>query len=408
MDRDGLLDLFTGAWYEAYGLSMACYPDRLFLGRGDGQFKDVSAKAGLLKTSRKGTRAAHRPTYGVAHTDWDNDGDQDILVCAYGRQWNLLWRNNGDGTFTDVAADTGFDGDEDRSGQYPAMVRRPTESPFRSNGNTFDAAVADFDNDGDMDVFLAEICHFWAGPASDRSCLLVNQGPDGKYKFSRERRGIERKHKDDRWNEGDIHAGWLDFDNDGLLDLLLASSDYPDDQFLRLFQQKPDHTFQDVTRQAGFDLRNPTQISLADFDRDGDVDILVGTTNMRLNKEQREGRNLNVRLFRNEAGKKQHWIALRLEGGGAGKANRSAIGARVRVTTGKTTQSREIYGGQGHCGHQDDHTLVFGLGKHTGADAITVQWPDKKGSVQTFKNVKADRYYRIRQGHKVEEDRPGG
>jgi len=398
VNGDGRLDLFTGAWYEAYGLSLACYPDRLFLGRGDGTFKDVTVKARLMKVEREGTRASHRPTYGVAHTDWDNDGDQDILVCAYGRQWNILWRNNGDTTFTDVAAETGFDGDEDRSGKHAPGIQRRIERPFRSNGNTFDAAVADFDNDGDMDVFLAEICHWWAGPSSDRSCLLVNQGPDRSYAFRREFRGIVREHEGGRWNEGDIHAGWLDYDNDGLLDLLLASSDYPDDQFLRLFRQRYDHTFEDVTKSAGFNLRNPTQISLADFDRDGDVDILVGTTNMRLTKEQRAGRKLGVRLFRNDVANRNHWIAFRLEGGGAGEANRSAIGARVHVKTSDVTQIREVYGGQGHAGHQDAKVLHFGLGMHEEVDEVRVRWPDATGTETTFKRVAPGREYRLRQG----------
>ena len=401
VDRDGVVDLFTGAQYRAYGRSRAAYPDRLFLGRGDGRFKDVTKRAGLLDLRRRGTRADHRPTYGVAHTDWNNDGRQDLLVCAYGRQWNVLWRQNEDGTFTDVAAKTGFDGDDVRHGEYPRGSRRRKERPFRANGNTFDAAVADFDNDGDMDVFLAEICHAWAGTSSDRSTLLVNQGAEHDYVFKRERRGIEREHPGGNWNEGDIHAGWLDYDNDGLLDLLLASSDYPDLQLLRLFRQRPDHTFEDVTDAAGFDLRNATQISLADFDRDGDVDIVVGSTNNRLTKKQREGRDLNVRLFRNDVGQKNRWLAFRLEGNGKGGANRSAIGARVRVRTGDVIQTREVYGGQGHAGHQDAKILHFGLGSHEAADEVIVRWPDRENTTERFQNVRAGRYWVIREGRGI-------
>ncbi len=398
VDRDGRIDLFTGAQYRDYGRSRAAYPDRLFRGRGDGRFQERTKRAKLLDLDRKGTRAGHRPTYGVAHTDVDNDGRQDLLVCAYGRQWNVLWRQRAGGTFVDVAARVGFDGDAVRHGRYPPWTRRRAERPFRANGNTFDAAVADFDNDGDMDVFLAEICHAWAGPSSDRSSLLVNLGPEHDFAFRRERRGIERRHEVERWNEGDIHAGWLDYDNDGLLDLLLASSDYPDDQFLRLFRQKPDHTFEDVTARAGFDLRNATQISLADFDRDGDVDIVVGTSNNRLTKAQREGRDLNVRLFRNDVGHRNHWFALRLEGKGPGGANRSAIGARVQVRIGDVTQTREVYGGQGHAGHQDGKTLHFGLGACAVVDEVIVRWPDRRGTVVRFEKVEADAYYTLREG----------
>lgn len=401
VDADGRVDLFTGAQYRDYGRSRAAYPDRLFVGRGDGRFRERSKRAKLLDLRRKGTRADHRPTYGVAHTDIDNDGRQDLLVCAYGRQWNVLWRQRRNGTFKDVAARTGFDGDDVRHGRYPEWTRRRPEPPFRANGNTFDAAVADFDNDGDMDVFLADICHAWAGPSSDRSALLVNRGAAHGFAFQRERRGIERKHDVERWNEGDIHAGWLDYDNDGLLDLLLASSDYPDAQFLRLFRQRPDHTFEDVTDAAGFDLRNPTQISLADFDRDGDVDIVVGTSNNRLTKAQREGRDLNVRLFRNDVGHRNHWLAIRLVGRGPGGANPSAIGARVRVRTGDVTQTREVYGGQGHAGHQDGKTLHFGLGAHAVADEVTVRWPDRASTVERFEQVRANAYYTVREGEGI-------
>ena len=394
-DRDGNLDLFVGNAYTAYGKSYEAFPDRLYRGRGNGTFEDVTERAGLLGVAEPGHRDSRKPTYGVTHADWNNDGLQDLLVATYGRQWNRLWRNNGDGTFTDVAEQTGFDGDEDSSGKYPAAVEREDEKPFRANGNTFDSAVADFDNDGDVDCFLAEITHWWAGSSSDLSVLLINQGKGGGYAFRRDSNRIARHHATERWNQGDLYAGWLDVDNDGYLDLLIASSDYPDEQILRLYHQRPDGGFEEWTDRLGFRWINASQLSLADFDRDGATDILLGTNNMRLTEEQRKEHGLSVGLFRNTAAARlgNRFLNVRLMG--------QAIGARVTVVTGKHRQMRGVYGGLGHAGHRDDTDCRFGVGKAETADLVEVRWPDAKGSVQRFNKVKTNRFYRLEKGGKL-------
>ncbi|MHC4601444.1 MAG: CRTAC1 family protein, partial [Planctomycetota bacterium] len=200
------------------------------------------------------------------------------------------------------------------------------------------------------------------------------------------------------WNQGDIHVGWIDADNDGRLDLLIASSDYPDDQFLRLFRQKADHTFTDATDAAGFAWRNPTGISLGDYDRDGRTDILVGNNNMRLQPEQRKGRVLEAALFRNRAARRNHFLTVRLEGKGAGGANRMGIGARIEVEIEGRTLVREIYGGGGHCGQQNPPEAHFGLGPAERVRVLRVRWPNRAHTVQTFRDVEADAFLRIREG----------
>jgi hypothetical protein len=403
-DNDGCLDLYLGNWYKAYGMSLECYPSRLYKGDGKGKFTEMTEKAGMLTVDEPGKRNSSKPVYGVAHCDWNNDGLQDVLVCSYGRQWNMLWKNNGDGTFAEMGEATTFDGDDDESGVYPPYAGRDKEQPFRSNGNTFDAACADFDNDGDIDVFLCEITHSWAGPSSDVSCLLVNQGKEKNFAFVRDtKRGIDRKHEDpNNWNQGDIHAGWLDFDNDGLLDLLLGCSEYPDGNYLRLYRQKPDHTFEDVTKAAGFNWEGSGTISLADYDRDGDVDILVGKSLMRLPAERRP-KVAAPALFRNDVGNRNNWVNITLEGKGKGGANRSAIGARVIVKCGDVTMMREVYGGLGHSGHLDSFDLKFGLGQAAKIDSVEVRWPNKAVTLQKFDNVEINKFVKIREGQaKVE------
>ncbi len=397
-DRDGNLDIFVGNAYTAYGKSLEAFPDRLYRGRGDGTFDDVTEAAGLLGVAEPGRPDSRKPTYGVTHADWNGDGWQDLLVMTYGRQWNRLWRNDGDGTFTDVAAETGFDGDAIRHGEYPERVGRRNEAPFRANGNTFDAAVADFDGDGDLDCFLGEITHWWAGTSSDLSMLLVNRGAVHGFAFRRDPERITRTHAVAGWNQGDLHAGWLDVDNDGFLDLLIASSDYPDDQLLRIWHQRPDDSgaFDEWTDRLGFRWMNASQIALADVDRDGATDILVGTSNMRLTKEQREGRSLEVGLFRNLAATRagNRFLSIRLAG--------AAIGASVSIEVGDRQQLRIVQGGSGHSGHRDDEECRFGLGSARTVDRLVVRWPDAAGTVQTFDDVPSNHFYRLSRGGALE------
>ncbi|MEI7528838.1 MAG: CRTAC1 family protein [Elusimicrobiota bacterium] len=397
-DNDGNLDLFVGNWYKEYGISYVSCPSRLYRGLGGGSFEEVTSTAGLMTQPTEGKPDSGRPVYGVSHCDWNNDGFQDILAAVYGRQANRLWKNNGDGTFTDAGAATGFDGDEIRHGRYPAGSKREPEQEWRSHGNTFSAACADYDNDGDMDVYLGEITHGWAGEASDRSSLLENLGPKKNFAFRRDADVLHRVHQDTKsWNQGDMRVTWFDFDNDGLQDLLVSSGDYPDGQYLRLFRQIKPLQFEDVTDKAGFNWESSAGISLADYDGDGDLDILAGKSWMRMPAAKRSGEFPAGALFRNDAGNKNNWLAVTLEGRGAGGANLSAIGARVTARTGKKKQIREIAGGYGHAGQANSLTVNFGLGAAKKIDSLEVRWGGRAGSVSVFKNVPVNVFARIRQ-----------
>lgn len=395
-DGDGLLDLFAGNWYKEYGVSYASYPSRLYKGLGGGKFREATAGAGLLTKPTEGEPDSGRPVYGVTHCDWNGDGRQDILVAVYGRQANRLWRNNGDGTFTDMAQVTGFDGDEVRHGRYPPGVKREPEKEWRSHGNTFSAACADYDNDGDADVFLGEITHAWAGESSDRSSLLENLGPEKGFAFERHPDLLYRVHQDTKnWNQGDMRVSWADFDNDGRLDLLLASGDYPDGQYLRLFRQVKPLKFEEITTEAGLDWESSGGISIADYDRDGDLDILAGKSWMRMPADRRQGAWPAPALYRNDLKNGNHWLAVKLEGKGAGGSNRGGIGVKVVVKSGRLTQAREISTSHGHAGLSDEQVLHFGLAKAARADSVEVRW---NTGTAVYKNVAADRFIKITEG----------
>ncbi len=395
-DIDGDIDLFVGNWYFEYGWSLSCYQDYLYRGSGDGLFKNVTFLAGIGQAAEPGYHQSAKPTYGAASGDWDSDGFTDIFTCTYGRQWNFLWHNIDGKYFEDVAEKTNYDGDAHEEGMYPDWVGREAEEPFRSNGNTFDVALADYDNDGDLDAFLGEIRHSWAGPSSDRSMLLVNRGEETEYVYFRtEDYGAIRKHQGQRWNEGDIHVAWIDFDNDMWLDLIIASSDYPDGQFLKLYRQVSKGWFEEVTDECGFNWEGAGGLSIGDIDRDGDEDILIGQSFMRLSGEHLAGRERQAALFINNVGQESNFIHIILEGDASAGCNRDCIGARIFVTCGETTQMREIQGGAGHSGHQNPKEAHFGLGENEIIDSIEVHWPDGEHSVSTFNDIPADRFLKI-------------
>jgi hypothetical protein len=402
-DLDGNLDLFVGNWYLEYGWSLMCYEDWLYKGAGDGHFKNVTFNTGIGQAAEPGYRKSAKPTYGAASGDWDSDGWTDIFTCTYGRQWNFLWHNIEGKYFEDVAEQTNYDGDAHQEGTYPDWVNREPEEPFRSNGNTFDVALADFDNDGDLDAFLGEIKHAWAGDSSDRSMLLINHGEEMGLVFYRtEDYGVIRKHTQRRWNEGDLHVGWTDFDNDMWLDLIIASSDYPDGQFLKLYRQIDRGWFEEVTDQCGFNWEGCGGISIGDIDRDGDEDILAGQSFMRLSKEHIGERERQAALFVNKVGQENNFIHIFLEGDASAGCNRDCIGARVYVTTGDITQMREIQGGAGHAGHQNPKEAHFGLGPNTMVDEIEIRWPDKEHMVSTYRYIQANQFVRIKFSRELE------
>ena len=387
-DLDGLVDLFIANQYGRYGYLNTCGQDRLYRNTGGGVFEEVTEAAGLLTPGEVGERDSSKPSNAATTVDYNNDGYPDILVGVYGRQWNFLWENRGDGTFVEKGDATNLDGDGMEDDWY--------EDPFRSNGNTFATEAADFDNDGDFDVFTIETTHQWAGPGADRSELLINTGASGGYLFDRVRdRGIDRYHGyGSNWNEGDHYAAWIDFDNDGLQDLFLSPASYPY-QFGYLFKQNPDHTFTDVSEASGLDIQDPHAVTVADYDNDGDLDLLATTVKWGSWSPYDQD---DLHLFENRVGQKNNWIKVTLAGQGEGGTNQSAIGARVVVRVDDLVQTQEVCGGKGQYGAQNELTLTFGLGRLCDYCTVRVCWADEERTVQNFENVIPNRAIRIVEG----------
>jgi hypothetical protein len=437
VDRDGRVDLFVGFWYERYGFGSSGLQARLYRGKGDGTFSDATSGANLTTTDfgfEDGTN--HRPAYGVTSCDLDGDGAPELLVSAYGRQWNALWLNDGTGKFAEVGRASGYAGDDNLDfhdnqfflcwctmhGTDPAcsgvakpsvLCPSPADSywdpdsdakPWRLNGNTFATVCADLSHDGRADLYSAEIHHWWAGQSSDSSELLVNDGVAGKPHFARSgngKTGMAWPHKTKDWNEGGLMAASGDLDNDGLEDLVVAASDYPD-QYGLLFHQKPDGTFEETGQAWGFRHACVSGLSIVDLDRDGDLDLVVGSGTARDCKKTGPtdpfGWYTNeVHVYENQLAGAGHWLLVRLVGNGT-DTNRMGIGATVTVRAGGEAIVKELGGGYGHFGMQNDTVLFFGLGECASADSIEVRWPNGALTKQSFQNVTANRFIQLTQG----------
>ncbi len=424
-DNDGHTDLLV----TNFG------PNVLYRNRGDGTFADVTAKAGIA-----GGSVWHA---GAAFADYDLDGNLDLFVpgylefdaanpefktceyrgvkvhacgpLGYKGAPDALYRNNGDGTFTDVTARSGmldtklyfgfqavwddFDNDgwpdlfvgNDSNPNY--FYRNKHDGTFEESGiaaglafsadgkemSSMGIAVGDYDGDGWMDVFVTTF-------ASDNYVLFHN---DGKGFFSdiSFAAGV---------GEPTVpYLGWaaffFDYDNDGRPDLFCANGHvYPEvDGAIRETFRQPLQLLRNAGKGSYVDQSAPTGVNAlkqsargaayADFDNDGDLDFAVSVM---------DGKPL---LLENQGGNRAGgWIRLKLEGT---KANRMAVGARVKLTAGGVAQYATVRAGESYLS-SNDVRLHFGLGAARAVD-VEIQWPG--GATETFKGLEAMREHTIRQ-----------
>ena len=432
-DRDGTVDLWIGN-SAVKGANPS--QDQLYRGLGGGLFEDVTVARGLQtrgwsSVSALNAALAHSYAWSVAACDLNGDGGPELLAASYGRAPNHLWQAGYDAenqvAFVNRSIDSGYAFDErtdwtdNESARCwcqwhredpgcaqvpePQLIRCTSDQdafrwnhandrqPFRLGGNSGTTVCADVNNDGALDLLTTEIVHWDVGSSSDPSELLLNTG-EPNVRFTRpgnENTGLARDHDRIDWNDGDITAAVFDFDNDARPDLYIGSTDYPGTRG-HLYWQRADGTFEPVAFELGIDHLASHGIAVADFDRDGDLDLVVGHSRARC--EDQCYPTANVRYFENLLGQDGNWIQLSLSGGDG--TNRAAIGARVTVSAGGVTQTQEVGGGHGHYGIQHDLTLHFGLGSACEAQ-VKIRWPDKALSTQEL-TLRSGYRYRVVQG----------
>jgi len=367
-DRDGLLDLFVCnyvKWSADHDVFCSldgkhksyCTPEAyhgetcwLFHNRGDGTFEDVTATSGIFDSSSK--------SLGVTTLDYDHDGWPDLLV-ANDTQPNKLYRNQRNGTFKDVAVEAG--------------IAFSAEGKARA-GMGVDAA--DFDNSGSAGVAITNFDNEMVG--------LYRASGNGTYADIAAPSGVGIASKD-KLGFGCV---FLDAGLTGSLGLAIVNGHIDDTvrsvrnvgyaQAPQLFLNDGRGKFSEVGAQAGGGFADPKVgrgLAYADFDRDGDLDLLI-TTN-----------NGPAYLYRNDQIAGNRSIRIRLVGT---KSNRDAIGATVKLTCGGVTQSRLVKGGSSYLS-QSELPVTFGLGKLDHADRVVIEWPS--GRTEDYKNLAAGRAY---------------
>jgi hypothetical protein len=376
-DRDGRLDLYVGNYLvyrvdadikcqDLTGRPDYCPPtsyrpqrDRLYHNRGNGTFEDVTTHALV--------GGPHGPALGVSTADFDGDGWIDIYVGNDG-QPNHLWINQKNGTFKDA----GFASGTAVSG---------TGNSEASMG--IDAG--DFDNDGDEDLFVTN----WM---SQMNVLYVNLG-GGLFEDRRAASGLGAP----SLAKTGFGTAWLDYDNDGWLDLLVvngsvarieaqarAGDPFPLRMAKQLYRNLGNGRFEDVSRRAGrafASLDVGRGAAFGDIDNDGDIDVVVGNAAGPL------------QLLENTVGSRQHWLGLRLTDA-AGR--RDMLGARVQVIRdGQPTLLRRARSDGSYASANDPRVLV-GLGATAGPPRLRITWPD--GASEEFVDVAVDRWSTLKQG----------
>jgi len=368
-DRDGLLDLFICnyvKWSPEHDVFCSldgkhksyCTPEAyrgetcwLFRNRGDGTFEDVTATSGVFDTSSK--------SLGVAMLDYDKDGWPDLLV-ANDTQPNKLYRNMRNGAFKDVAVEVG--------------LAFSTEGKARAG---MGVDVADFDNSGNPGVAITNFDNEMIG--------LYRVLGSGVYEDVAMAAGVRLASK----NTLGFGCVFLDADLNGALDLVVANGHIDETvrnirgnvgyaQPPQLFLNEGNGTFRDVASETGGGFDQPKVgrgLAYADFDRDGDLDILM-TTN-----------NGPAFLFRNDQLAANRSICFRLVGT---KSNRDAIGATVRIFHDGLSQSRMVKGGSSYLS-QSELPVMFGLGKRDRVDRAVIEWPS--GRTEEYKNLVPGRAY---------------
>lgn len=383
-DRDGKLDLFishyvdfdpqhtpepgSGAACLWKGMPVLCGPrglkgthSELYRNNGNGTFTDVSEASGIAKTDAYYCLTA-------LTGDFDNDGWPDIYVACDSTP-NLLFHNNHDGTFTETAVEAGVafnDGGREQAGMG--------------------ADAIDYDGKGWLDIVKTSF--------SDDTATLYHNNHDGTFSDVTAAAGLGKNPQFLGWG-----TLFVDIDNDGWPDIFMANGHiYPEvdskgvnNTFRErkiLYWNEHNGRFHDISLDSGAGITTPFNshgVAAADFDNDGAVGILVN------NSHDRPSLLKNL----DEHG---NWILLKLEGT---KSNRDAIGARVTVRVGDHQQTQEVRSGGGYIS-QSDFRLHFGLGKAAKADAIEIRWPS--GLVQRLENVTANQIVKIRESIATKND----
>ena len=358
-DLDGKLDMFTGNWYDQTVTPVTSVPDHLLKGNIFNFNSDVS---GSLKNEHKKPKGFKiypnaRPTFGASLCDIDQNAYPDILTVSSGGYANKLWINSfdksGNQFFEDFAEESGHAHDLEGG------------SDLLGGGNGFFSLCADYNNDGIFDIAYGSQFHHYDSEKKDRSAILTGKTRDFPPKYIRT--PFDVNGDSDHWSESDRRGVWVDYNNDGLQDLIVENSGFPPYTRLILFEQQKDHSFEDISKNSGIDIINPSGVVVADFNRDGVMEIIVGQTSTRDTR-------IKPKLFLFENIMKQNKNkSLRVYVKGT-NSNSNALGALLLLKNTKSVMRQMVQYSYGGLPSQNEEGIHFGLGSEL-PQKLSVAWP---------------------------------
>ncbi|MAT39965.1 MAG: hypothetical protein CL946_10220 [Ectothiorhodospiraceae bacterium] len=349
-NRDGYLDLYISNGRRTVNNQEVYFQDALWENNHNGTFTDVTIPSGIAAMEP----APFQDCWGAAPCDYNHDGWVDIFVATYRLAPDRLYKNEGNGTFTDVGPLTGAQG-------------IPTASPDYF-GHGIGCDFTDMNADGLIDLIVGNLGHpDYRGQFSNPSLLFLNDGPTNFL--------MRDKHMDMGLKFKELNAGVvsLDFDLDGHNDLFHCQYSYnpfggsEPYRYSRLYRNTgpPDFKLKDETWELGALVHGAWTAVRGDFDRDGDVDLVVASP--------RE----YVKLFRNLVSPQGDYVAIRLKGSPVNNVVADGYGAKVNLyfTGGGKRIQHLMGGGSGTTASQNSNELIFGLGQNT-IDRIEILWPN--------------------------------
>lgn len=355
---DGKIDLYLSNWFSYKESSPKPVPDLLLMGKGNGfEFEDASlglrGEYDFNRTDKMYSNAT--PTFGASTCDVDKNGFPDVLTSNSNGYYSKLWMNLDGKNFVNYASESGYAADEDGNEQT------------KGGGNSFYSLCGDYNNDGLIDIAIGNLFRDIDPESRDRSAILSGSSKSFPPKFIRTEITNPELSQKGRWSEGQRRGVWIDYNLDGLIDLMVDNSGFPPDSRLVFFEQQKDHEYIDKAKDLGVNLLNPSGTVTIDLNGDGVMDFIGGQSKIRAGDVDNR-----IYVFENQTKREGRGsVRFHLQGK---NANTHGLSASVTLSTNKTTRFFNVEYNSGSLPSQNEEGVYFAFDKEV-PESISVRWP---------------------------------